>query len=239
MEKLLHWDTELLLAINSHHTPFWDKVMWYCSQSWVWIPLYLLMVYAIYKVTVTILNKNEKDDKRKLSNMQVFLVILMGVACIGIAAGLSDFITSGLLKKWICRPRPTHSGIASMLHIVNHYTGGKYGFPSSHAANTCAVATAYWMVIGYLANQPHRVVLHDTIELVAVKTLSYVMNILVVLYIALNCYSRMYLGVHYPLDILCGAVIGIVMGLLLGYLFRLLYLPIGGKQKKSVQPVYR
>ena len=214
MEKLLHWDTELLLAINSHHTPFWDQVMWYASQSWLWIPLYILFVYAIFKVASSL----RIEEKRTL---HIFLIVLLGVACIGIAAGLSDFITSGLLKKTICRPRPTHSEIADLLHIVRGYTGGHYGFPSSHAANTCAVATSFMLIMNYLKQLPNRLTVPDIKNLVAIKTANTVLILFVIVYVVLNCYSRMYLGVHYPLDILCGGLIGILIGWIcaLGYKF--------------------
>ena len=84
---------------------------------------------------------------------------------------------------------------------MNGYTGGKYGFPSSHAANTFAVATCFLMIIR---------------NLTAVRLLYGTMTILMVLYVAVNCYSRMYLGVHYPLDILTGGAIGLLFGWLFG-----------------------
>lgn len=217
MRELLHWDSELLLWINGHHTPFWDQVMWYASQSWTWIPLYLLMVFAIWKLTATLRpNSPEKTSNNlhiykftnfphevivPLAGKEIILLVFIAVACIGAAAGLSDYITSGILKKLICRPRPTHSELAGYLHLVNGYTGGKYGFPSSHAANTFAVATCFLMIIR---------------NLTAVRLLYGTMTILMVLYVAVNCYSRMYLGVHYPLDILTGGAIGLLFGWLFG-----------------------
>ena len=217
MRELLHWDSELLLWINSHHTPFWDQVMWYASQSWTWIPLYLLMVFAIWKLTATLRpNSPEKTSNNlhiytftnlphevivPLAGKEIILLVFIAVACISAAAGLSDYVTSGILKKLICRPRPTHSELAGYLHLVNGYTGGKYGFPSSHAANTFAVATCFLMIIR---------------NLTAVRLLYGTMTILMVLYVAVNCYSRMYLGVHYPLDILTGGAIGLLFGWLFG-----------------------
>ena len=237
MEKLLQWDADLLLAINSHHTAFWDQVMWYSSQSWVWIPLYLLLGYAVYKVScslqfdklrivglgnpqITGSGKQHTATTEPSAGLKVFVVVLLGVVLIGAAAGLSDFITSGILKKWICRPRPTHSDLADYLHIVRDYRGGHYGFPSSHAANTFAVATTFWFIINYLNSLPHECVAHRAKDVGAVQRLERVMKVVVVLYVVLNCYSRMYLGVHYPLDILCGAIIGSLLGYLCAQIYK-------------------
>ena len=165
----------------------------------------------------------------KFTNLQTLLLVLAGVASIAIAAGLSDFITSGLLKKTICRPRPTHSEIADLLHIVRGYTGGQYGFPSSHAANTCAVATSFLMIMDYLKRLPHQFIVPDIKNVATILTANTLLKVLVILYVVLNCYSRMYLGVHYPLDILCGGLIGF----LLGYLSARLFSRLMSQQKNS------
>ena len=142
------------------------------------------------------------------------------MAAIAASAGLSDFVTSGILKKWICRPRPTHSDLAPLLHLVNGYTGGQYGFPSSHAANTVAVATSFLMIFYFLKRQAQPLRAGDFRQVAAVRFAERALQILVLLYVLLNCYSRMYLGVHDPLDILTGALIGLLFGYLLARLFQ-------------------
>ena len=196
MEQLLQWDSTLLLWINGHHTAFWDQVMWYVSQSWLWIPLYVWMIYLIWKTAKRSSLEFKGISNRK--NLSLFVIVLLATACIGAAAGLSDFVTSGILKKIICRPRPTHSDLAPLLHLVNGYTGGHYGFPSSHAANCWAVATSFCIILKTLSQKP----LKDM----------WLPFVIAVLYALINCYSRMYLGVHYPLDILCGTLIGVLFG---------------------------
>ena len=200
MEKLLTWDADLLLKINGWHTPFWNTFMWWTSKSYVWIPLYLLLIFLL----ILAARKQYKGAKTA-----IILSVLLGVLCIAASAGLADFITSGILKKTICRPRPTHSSIASLIHLVNGYTGGKYGFPSSHAANCWAVATSF-IVIHRRLNPAH---------MIQFSILQFPYWI-VILYALLNCYSRMYLGVHYPLDIICGSLIGILLGLFFGWIFK-------------------
>ena len=216
--QLLHWDSQALLWINGHHTHFWDQVMWYATQSWIWIPLYILLIYVLAKVAMTLL-----DGQQQLSTGKIILLVFIAVACIAAAAGLSDYVTSGIIKKWVCRPRPTRTSLAQYLHIVHGYTGGKYGFPSSHAANTMAVAVSFWTILNHLCRLPHRVVAHSTTELTGARAFLLLTKLLVIIYVAINCYSRVYLGVHYPLDIICGALIGILFGYLLAQLFKSIY----------------
>jgi undecaprenyl-diphosphatase len=89
------------------------------------------------------------------------------------------------------RPRPSHNPeMAGLVHIVNDYRGGQFGFVSSHAANFFGVAT-------FLSSQFK----------------NYKWSFVLLGWAALISYSRIYLGVHYPLDIICGAVLGAVIGI--------------------------
>ena len=124
----------------------------------------------------------------KYRSWKTVLVILVGF---GIAVGLSDFVCSGVIKPIVCRLRPTHEPALDPLHLVNGYTGGRYGFCSSHAANT--------MAVGLLFSLLYR----NKIATAGLMT-----------WVAMNCYSRMYLGVHYPSDIIVGLLIGALWAVL-------------------------
>ena len=115
--------------------------------------------------------------------MPVCVVLIIVIAA---AVGLADFIASGVLKEWVARPRPTRvPELEGVLHLVNGYRSGRFGFVSSHAANTMACALLFSLIW------------RNKIATVGL-----------LLWVAMNCYSRMYLGVHYPTDILGGLIVG-------------------------------
>lgn len=117
------------------------------------------------------------------------LVCVFVVCC---AIGLADLISTECFKKVICRYRPTHNlDIGNFVHVVNGYRGGMYGFVSSHAANMFAFTVGASL---YLRKR--------------------IWTIVFLVWSLLVCYSRMYLGVHYPADILCGAILGSVIAYL-------------------------
>ena len=169
----MNQDSDILLWINGHYSEWMDALMWTISAAKTWIPLYVLLVGLI---------------AWKYRSWKTVLVILVGF---GIAVGLSDFVCSGVMKPNVCRLRPTHEPTLDPLHLVNGYTGGRYGFCSSHAANT--------MACGLLFSLLYR----NKTATASLMT-----------WVALNCYSRMYLGVHYPSDIIVGLLIGALWAVL-------------------------
>ena len=188
MDYLIHIDQQWLLAINGWHSEWADMLMWYISKSTTWLPLYALLVgLIVYRFGI--LSPSLCREGRRGSSLLRVLIILAGFA---VAVGVSDFVSSGIIKPWVCRLRPTHEPeLAGLIHLVNGYTGGLYGFVSSHAANTMACALLFallyrnkYATVGFM------------------------------LWVALNCYSRMYLGVHYPADIIGGLAIGAMMATL-------------------------
>ena len=170
---------EVLLAINGWHAPWADQLMWIISAKATWIPLYLLLIGLL----VWRYRKPAMTNVKWLQRVPACVVIIV---VIGLAVGAADFIASGILKDLVARPRPTRvPELEGVLHLVNGYKSGKFGFVSSHAANTMAVALLFSLIW------------RNKIATVGLM-----------LWVAANCYSRMYLGVHYPTDILGGLLIG-------------------------------
>ncbi|MGL4364861.1 MAG: phosphatase PAP2 family protein, partial [Bacteroidales bacterium] len=120
------------------------------------------------------------------------LFVFLGLA---LCILLADRISSGLFKPFFERLRPTHA-LGNVVHIVRNYMGGKYGFVSSHAANVFSISIFLMQVF---------------------RNKFYSCSLMIVASIV--AYSRIYLGVHYPLDVICGAI----LGAMIGYLVSLLY----------------
>lgn len=134
---------------------------------------------------------------------------LLALAMLALALLVADQISSGLIKQLVERLRPTHDPVlGDAVHIVNGYRGGLYGFVSSHAANSFAAAT-----------------------FIALLFRNRAVTIGMTVWALLQCYSRIYLGVHYPGDILGGLTVGLLSGwlvwLLMGWIQRHWRIPRG------------
>ena len=172
LDTLNKWDTELFLAINGAHSSFWDTVMWWASDKYIWIPLYALFLYLLWRTY-----------KQKIWVVMLFAALLVF---------LSDQISVHLFKDVFQRFRPCHEpALDGMVHLVNNKCGGTFGFYSSHASNVFAVAA--FVIFLYKRHCP-----------------SLYLGILI--WVGLVIYSRVYLGVHYPGDVLAGAIAGSILG---------------------------
>lgn len=129
------------------------------------------------------------------SNDMRHLLLIVGM--VGLAILLADQGASGICKPLFHRFRPSHEpALVGLVDIVDGYVGGKYGFFSSHAANGFAICTFLSLVIRH-------------------NWASYTL----VAYAALTSYSRIYLGLHYPGDILCGMIWGVFCGFIIYRLY--------------------
>jgi undecaprenyl-diphosphatase len=124
---------------------------------------------------------------------------------------LADLASVHLFKDVFERLRPCHDPeIKHLVHIVNNDCGGFYGFVSSHAANTFAIAT----VTSALFRNRY-------------------FSIWIFFWAALLSFSRIYLGRHFPADIVCGGLLGIAIGFAIFRIYRMIPLTRNLYGKKS------
>ena len=176
MEQLLEfldaYDKELLLFLHNQSSDIMDFLMANITQKYHWIPLYLILIAALFK---------EFGWQGLYSVVAVILLVV-----------ISDQLTSSFMKPFFGRFRPCHDPeIGHLIRIITR-CGGEYGFVSSHAANSFSVSTFFVLLFS--------------------KTYRFAWWL--ILWPLLFSYSRIYLGVHYPLDVLCGALVGIGLGYL-------------------------
>lgn len=173
MDSLSTIDSDLFLFLNGLHVDWMDTFMIHITDMWVWMPLYLLLIYWTVK----------QYGKRC---WWVFLSVGFVVLC-------SDQISSHIFKPVFQRLRPCfNEDFEGLLHLPKGLAGGRYGFTSSHAANTFAIATFLTPVLRKFHPWP---------------------AILLFLWAFLSSYSRIYIGFHYPGDVFCGAVLGALVGM--------------------------
>ena len=182
METLSNIDSNLFLFLNGLHTDWMDKVMVLLTDMWAWFPIYLLLIYWTVK----------QYGKRC---WWVFLFVALVLLC-------TDQLASHVCKPVFQRLRPCYNGdFQDLIHLPKGMAGGKYGFVSSHAANTFGIAA--FLTPALRKYRPWAA-------------------IVLYLWAFISSYSRIYIGYHYPGDILCGAILGILIGLIFWKAFQLI-----------------
>lgn len=134
---------------------------------------------------------------------QIALVVGSAIFCVLFADGLVDGIIKQLAERWRPSNDPTFK---YMVQVVDDIRLKGYSFCSAHAANTMSLAVFFSLLVR-----------------------SKLLTITLVTWSLINCWTRLYLGVHYPSDILCGMIIGIVVGILVYLLYYKIYLRISPK----------
>jgi undecaprenyl-diphosphatase len=124
----------------------------------------------------------------------VLMVLLAAGLCVLLAGTIDDEIVKPLVARW----RPGHDPeIGHLVDTVDDYRGGNYGFFSAHASNTFSIALFFTLLMRQR-----------------------ILSIALILWSLVNCWTRLYLGVHYPGDI----TVGLIWGALVGCLVYRIYL---------------
>lgn len=134
---------------------------------------------------------------------QIALVVGSAIFCVLLADGLVDGIIKQLAERWRPSNDPTFK---YMVQVVDDIRLKGYSFCSAHAANTMSLAVFFSLLVR-----------------------SKLLTITLVTWSLINCWTRLYLGVHYPSDILCGMMIGIIVGILVYLLYYKIYRRISPK----------
>lgn len=121
-------DTQLFLFLNSLHNDFFDPIMYWFSDKWIWIPMYVLIAFFIIK-------------GYKIKG--IFILITLAIVIV-----LCDQMASGLVKHLVMRLRPSHEpALLGLIHLSKAGAGGTYGFMSSHAANSFGLASFLYLTL--------------------------------------------------------------------------------------------
>jgi undecaprenyl-diphosphatase len=170
IEKVKYWDEQLFLYLNSQHMDWLDPLMNMLTEKLFWLPLYAFFLFLIIK---------------HFKKGSIWIV-----AGVGLAILMADQSTSGFMKPFFERLRPCHDPRFEGMVFNYGGCGGMYGFASSHAANSFALAI-------YL----------NLIFFKKLKGFGWMF-----LWAAVISFTRIYVGVHYPLDVIIGGLVGLVSG---------------------------
>ncbi len=180
MNQVIQLDRQLFQLVNQQWSnDLFDRLMPFIRNQNTWLPLYIfLLVFALINF-----------------NNQKWWWIVYAVAL----TGLSDFISSSIIKPNIFRLRPCNDpSLVDTIHVLVTYRPQSSSFTSSHAMNHFAMAAFFYFTLEKFMGKW------------ALFFFVWAFSV---------CYAQVYIGVHFPLDVFCGGLIGFVFGYLSARLF--------------------
>lgn len=215
LEKILSIDEHLFVFLNGLGSKSYDGLWLILTKQTAWIPLFIFLLYLILKkigfkvngflflfvvpiffILVYAIYKLIKDTKEKLFTSKVYQLILI-IFFISVLLLITDQ-TANLFKNGFQRLRPCNNPeINSFIRIVQ--SRNSFSFFSGHATNSMGVTTFLYLIFK--------------------KDFKYLW--LLFLWPLIFAYSRIYLGLHYPLDIICGYLCGAILGFLMFKLYQI------------------
>ena len=187
LDHLVKWlvelDKDVFIFINSSmHKSWLDGFMLLMRNPYTWVPLYVLLLFKIYKTDPSILLP--------------FLIASLA------SFAITDFTSASIIKPLVGRLRPCYDvSLQNNIYILTD-CAGKYSFPSSHASNHFGLAMVWYQIILFIKKEKWKWVWW---------------------WAAIICYAQVYVGKHFPLDILGGAVLGMGAGILVASGFKYWY----------------
>ena len=127
LDFFLQLDRDIFIFLNSLHAPWADTLMYWFTNKYTWIPMYVFLLW------VTI-----KNEKRR--SIAIVVTVLSAVI-------IADKITSGVMKPYFMRLRPCHDPTLDGIINVVGGCGGLYGFASSHASTSFSLAIVWYTLL--------------------------------------------------------------------------------------------
>lgn len=180
MQFFIGLDQKVFLFFNQFHHELLNGPMTILSSTTIWLPFIIFLIFTLYKA---------------LPREQFYLALLF----IGLTFIVTDSSASYILKNLTQRLRPCRDElIRPLIYWFDQKCGGRFGFVSSHSANSFALMMFWWQTL------PQKKPDYKWLWI----------------FPAVVAYSRLYLGVHYPADLIVGAGIGLTWGYVLSWLFK-------------------
>ena len=195
INEIILKDQELFIYLNNLGNPTWDGFWLFITNKLSAIPLYLFLLYLIYK----------------RFSLKILLITLL---CIALGIALSDQLSNLFKNHLFLRLRPCYEEtVYPYIRLVKDSCGGRYGYFSAHAGNS-------FMIASFLS-------------LMFKKKIIKYFSAFLFIWASLVAYSRIYIGVHYPLDVITGALIGSMIGFLIFILWKFIILRFNRTLKMS------